>query len=114
MQVDIVALGISQELGGSFNKRDGSRSVVTEEYVQQSSTTDNACQIFMRCTFGEVGDEYGALIVEWYTMTGPSLLVVIFWWAIWVASKGLRSAIANDSMGRSLLGLKTVADSGMI
>jgi hypothetical protein len=99
VQVNVVALGISQEFCSSFNKRDGSRSVAAEEYVQKSPTTDDARQVFMRGAFREVGNEYSALIVEWYTMTWPSLLVVIFaWWAIWVASEGLRFAIASESM----------------
>jgi hypothetical protein len=102
MQVDIVALGVSQEFRGSFNKRDGSRSVVAEEYIQESSATDDACQVFMRGTFGEISNQYSALIIEWYTVTWPSILIVIFvWWAVWVASEGLGFSIACDSMEQS-------------
>ena len=69
MQVDIVALCISQKIRGPFNERDGSRSIVAEEDVEESSTTDNSGQVFMCGTLREVGDQYSSLIMEWYTAT---------------------------------------------
>jgi hypothetical protein len=99
MQVYVIALGISKKLGSSFDKRDGSRSVIAEEYVEDSSATHNTRQIFMRCTFGEVGDKYSTLIMKGYTLDRPTFLIVIFvWWAVWVSRKRLGFAVASDSV----------------
>jgi len=56
VQIYVITLSISKEVGRSFDEGHRCRSVIAEEYVQQSAATDNAGQVLMCGTLGKVGD----------------------------------------------------------
>jgi len=56
VQIYVVTLCISKEVGSSFDEGYRCRSVIAEEYVQQSAATNNASQVLMCRTLRKVGD----------------------------------------------------------
>jgi len=56
VQIYVITLGISKEVGRSFDEGYRCRSVIAEEYVKQSAATNNAGQVLMCRTFRKVGD----------------------------------------------------------
>jgi hypothetical protein len=80
MHVDVVPLGIGKELGSAFNKRDGSRTVIAYEYVQEPTTTNDTDQIFVCRALREIGNVYGTLIVNWDSLGWLSFAILRVLW----------------------------------
>jgi hypothetical protein len=98
VQVYIVALGIGEVVCCALDEGDGSRLIVTEEDVQQSSATNDANQVLMSGAVGKISNKHGALIVKRDTRGKTSLVdvIVIVWWAFEAERSGF--AIASGSL----------------
>jgi hypothetical protein len=89
---------MGQVLCCALDKGDGSRLIITEEYVQQPSATNNASQVLMSGAVGKISNKYGTLIVKRNPRGKTSLVdvVVIVWWAFRAERPGF--AIASGSL----------------
>jgi hypothetical protein len=103
VQVDIITLGVCQEVSRTFNERHSSRPIIAKEYIKQSSPTNTANQVFVGNAIAKVGDEDGALVMDWDLLTIPALLYVFFIFPRKIVNEGFMLAITVVSMQRATL-----------
>ena len=64
MQIDVITLDVLKKFGCPFDERDGSRAVIAEKDVQQTSPADHSCDVFVGGTLSKVCNENSPLIVH--------------------------------------------------
>jgi hypothetical protein len=95
VHVDVVPLAVGKELRSPFNERDGSRTVVAYEYVQEPTTTNNTDQILVCRALRKISNVYGTLIVNWDSLGWFSVAIFrVFWRTV---NRGLRLVEAGCS-----------------